>query len=962
MTFKTLRRLLGASLLCSITLTGCASCEGDEPQPLDALDMSSDMPEADMTPDMMDLAATEDQADTAADLTTEPDLTTPTPCQADEFVQNNACMTCPAGTTNEAGDDTSGPDTRCDVTLCTEDERVRANTCQPCPAGATNAAGDDASGPDTRCEVTRCAEDEFVEDNTCVICPAGTTNLAGDDASGADTTCDGILCPSDTRVEDNTCVMCPAGTTNAAGDDASGADTMCDATLCSTNERVEQNVCMSCPAGTINATGDDASGPDTMCDAVLCGANEFVSNNTCMSCPEGTTNAVGDDASGPDTQCDATLCEQDEFVLSNICVECPAGSTNAAGDDASGANTACDAILCSADERVRKNTCVSCPEGTTNAAGDHASGPDTRCDITLCQADEFVQNNACVTCPAGTTNSAGDDASGADTTCDGILCPSNTRVENNTCVTCPAGSTNAAGDDASGADTMCDAVLCELDEFVENNSCVSCPAGTVNAPGDDSSGPDTQCDDACVPVFGKTCDQLQTNYLKASNVGASDQFGIALAASGDTIVVGARTESSATPTNPQDDTAFGAGAVYVFVRDPVTQVWNEQAYLKASNTKAGNNFGYAVAIEDDTIVVGAPLESSASGATPDDASAVFSGSAYVFERDPATQTWSEQAYLKASNVTAGDQFGHAVAISGDTIVIGARYEESADPSNPADNSVLSSGAAYVFERDLANSTWSQQAYLKASNVEAGDQFGHAVAISGDTIAVGALEEDSGLIDDMADNSKVDSGAVYIFERDPATQTWSEQAYLKASNLDRGDLFGFAVAISDDTLVVSTIGEDSASQSTPTDNSAETSGAAYVFERDPATQTWSEQAYLKASNIEANDQFGYAVAIQGDFIVVGAREEWSGAIQNQADNAAPKSGAAYVFERDPNTQTWSQKVYLKAFNVDPLDLFGSAVALTSTTVIVGAVGEDSATTLDPTDNSVDVSGAAYTFDL
>ena len=173
-----------------------------------------------------------------------------------------------------------------------------------------------------------------------------------------------------------------------------------------------------------------------------------------------------------------------------------------------------------------------------------------------------------------------------------------------------------------------------------------------------------------------------------------------------------------------------------------------------------------------------------------DNSAEESGAAYVFVR--SGNTWSQQAYLKASNSEADDRFGETVTISGNTIVVGAPREDSdADGVNgdQDDNSAEDSGAAYVFVR--SGITWSQQAYLKASNSEggefSGDLFGISVAISGDTIVVGARREDSdadGVNGDQDDNSAQGSGAAYVFVR--SGSTWSQQAYLKASNSDRSD--------------------------------------------------------------------------------------------------------------------------------------------------------------------------------
>ena len=264
------------------------------------------------------------------------------------------------------------------------------------------------------------------------------------------------------------------------------------------------------------------------------------------------------------------------------------------------------------------------------------------------------------------------------------------------------------------------------------------------------------------------------------------------------------------------------------------------------------------------------------------------GAHYPITIDPIAQ----QAYLKASNTGASDFFGASVAISGNTVVVGAFGEDSAATGvngNQANNSAIDSGAAYVFVR--SGSTWTQQAYLKASNTGASDFFGASVAISGDTMVVGAYDEDSaatGVNGNQANNSAVDSGAAYVFVR--SGTTWTQQAYLKASNTGVSDLFGNSVAISGDTLVIGAYTEDSAAtgvNGNQADNSAFASGAAYVFVR--SGSTWSQQAYLKASNTGPNDLFGASVAISGNTVVVGAFGEDSAATGvngNQAITALP----------------------------------------------------------------------------
>jgi len=464
----------------------------------------------------------------------------------------------------------------------------------------------------------------------------------------------------------------------------------------------------------------------------------------------------------------------------------------------------------------------------------------------------------------------------------------------------------------------------------------------------------------------------QQAYLKASNTGASDSFGISVALAGDTLVVGAfQEDSNATGVNGNqaDNTASDSGAAYVFTRSGTT--WSQQAYLKASNTGISDLFGISVALAGDTLVVGAYREdSNATGVNGNQAdnTAGDSGAAYVFTRNGTN--WSQQAYLKASNTGASDAFGSSVTLAGDTLVVAAHVEDSNATGvngNQADNSALSSGAAYVFTRSGTN--WSQQAYLKASNTGASDIFGSSVTLAGDTLVVGAYFEASnatGINGNQADNSALNSGAAYVFTR--SGTNWSQQAYLKASNTGASDWFGISVALAGDTLVVGADLEDSNAtgvNGNQADNSALSSGAAYVFTR--SGTNWSQQAFLKASNTGTSDQFGRSVALAGDTLVVAAHVEDSNATGvngNQADNSALSSGAAYVFTRSGTN--WSQQAYLKASNTGGIsDWFGISVALAGDTLVVGASGEDSNATGvngNQADNSASDSGAAYVFDL
>jgi len=403
-------------------------------------------------------------------------------------------------------------------------------------------------------------------------------------------------------------------------------------------------------------------------------------------------------------------------------------------------------------------------------------------------------------------------------------------------------------------------------------------------------------------------------------------------------------------------------------------------YFKASNTDAGDGFGDLVSLSGDgsTLAVGARFEDSNAtgiGGNQADNSAGGSGAVYVFTRSGVT--WTQQAYVKASNTDESDQFGISVSLSGDgnTLAVGAPIEASnatGIDGNQADNSAGGSGAVYVFTR--SGVTWTQQAYVKASNTDVADWFGISVSLSGDgnTLAVGARFEASnatGIDGNQADNSLAQAGAVYVFTRSGGA--WSQQAYVKASNTDVNDRFGWSVSLSGDgnTLAVGAFWEDSNAtgiDGNQADNSAVQAGAVYVFIRSGGA--WSQQAYVKASNTDADDGFGDSVSLSGDgnTLAVGSRREDSNATGidgNQADNSAVASGAVYVFIRGGGA--WSQQAYVKASNTDAGDGFGDLVSLSGdgSTLAVGSTGEDSnATGIDgnQADNSATRSGAVYVF--
>ncbi len=470
-------------------------------------------------------------------------------------------------------------------------------------------------------------------------------------------------------------------------------------------------------------------------------------------------------------------------------------------------------------------------------------------------------------------------------------------------------------------------------------------------------------------------------YFKASNPGVNDILGnaIALSADGLTLAVSAYGEASISLSNPADDSAPEAGAVYVFSK--IAGVWAQQAILKAPNAAARHFFGKTLALSADgnTLAIGADGEGSNHTGTfaimpAGNALAPDSGAVYVYNRSGTA--WTQQAYIKAAHVDPADLFGFALALSrdGNTMVVGAWYESgggTGTTGDPADNSSFASGAAYVFKRSGTN--WTQQAYLKASNADVGDWFGLSVAISadGNTVAVGAFSEASNTGADPFDNSAANAGAVYVYTQ--SAGVWSTQAYLKAPVPETGDNFGVFLALSGDgnTLAIGMHGDDSNHTGTfsvmPVDNSlAANSGAVFVFTR--TAGAWAQQAYLKASNARSPARFGrrFALSESGDILAVAAyREDGAGAglAADSANQTFIDAGAVYLFGR--SGLAWTQRSYIKASNTQAGDRFGIGMAMTADgrTLAIGAESEDSQATGvggNQADNSISKAGAVYLY--
>ena len=374
---------------------------------------------------------------------------------------------------------------------------------------------------------------------------------------------------------------------------------------------------------------------------------------------------------------------------------------------------------------------------------------------------------------------------------------------------------------------------------------------------------------ACVPVAGASpLWSFQQAELTLPNPGAVDLFGESVAVSGDTAVVGAQLGLG------------GAGAVNVYVR--TNGVWARQATLTAADGAAGHEFGMTVAISGGTVVVGAPdHEASGTG-----------GRAYVFTRSGTT--WTLQQELAAPDGASGDFFGNSVAVSGDTAVVGA-YERAAPGTNDT------AGAAYVFVR--SGSSWSQQgADLVASDHADFDWFGSSVAVSGDTVIVGAYHQ------------ATLAGAAYIFVHNGAD--WVQKAKLTAPAPAKLDEFGLSVAVSGDTALIGAMGRAVGTLGVR-------QGAAYVFVR--SGSTWSQQSELTADDGALYDYFGQTVALDGDTALVGA--------PGHAVGSLTSAGAAYVFSRAGGV--WTQAPELTMSDAASGDEAGATVALSGATVLIGA---------------------------
>lgn len=389
------------------------------------------------------------------------------------------------------------------------------------------------------------------------------------------------------------------------------------------------------------------------------------------------------------------------------------------------------------------------------------------------------------------------------------------------------------------------------------------------------------------PVYAE-CNALETAKLLASDSSLGDSFGFSVAVSGDTAIMGAY---------GNDHAGEDSGAAYVFIRSigPGGPEWIPQQMLTASNAATGDGFGRALAMAGDTALIAAPNN--------DDAGS-YAGSLYVFTRTDGV--WTQWQNLTATDAAPGDFFGRSVDMSGDSLIVGAWGDDDLGGS---------SGAAYVFTR--TDGIWTQQQKLIASDGQWGDFVGVSVSISGDTAIAGAHgDDDAGSF----------SGSAYVYTRTDGV--WTEQQKLEASDAAEDDRFGYAVAVSGETLMVGAYGHAG-------------TGTVYVFNR--SGNVWTEVQKLTASDASFGHSFGNSIALSGDHAIVGAERD---------DHAGSESGSAYVFVRVGGI--WVEQQKLIASDAAPSTDFGTSVSISNETVLIGASADDGGGGIGP--------GSAYMFDL
>lgn len=354
----------------------------------------------------------------------------------------------------------------------------------------------------------------------------------------------------------------------------------------------------------------------------------------------------------------------------------------------------------------------------------------------------------------------------------------------------------------------------------------------------------------------------------------------------------------------------------------------------APDATAADRFGCSVAISGNYAIIGANLEAhDAVGLNPLNSS----GSAYIFKK---TETgWQFQQKIVANDRAANDQFGYSVAISGEFAIVGAQFE---DQDAAGSNTVSNAGSAYVFKLDN-NGVWTQQQKLIANHRGIDDNFGFSVAIEGNIIVVGAYREDQD-VNEL--NSKTNSGSAYVYKFDGTN--WEQINKLVATDRSEESQFGYTVAINGDNIIIGAPLDKLDVDGLNTLNSA---GSVYLFKH-VSCNNWLQQQKITAADRAMDMKFGVSVAIDGNYLVVGAD---GNATNTAGAGAMATSGAAYVFNL--NQVSWVQQKKLIASDRAIGDAFGISVAINGDHILVGSYLEDEDVNGS---NMLSASGSAYFF--
>ncbi len=380
--------------------------------------------------------------------------------------------------------------------------------------------------------------------------------------------------------------------------------------------------------------------------------------------------------------------------------------------------------------------------------------------------------------------------------------------------------------------------------------------------------------------------------FEADHPAANGAYGATVAMQGSTLVVGQIEDQS-----PGSFVTVGAGRAFVYEFRGGS--WHQEQVLTGSDAVPGSRFGTAIALQGDWLPIGA------SGQVRVDGSSTIQGAVYVFRRGPGG--WTEIQKLVAADGELGDLFGYAIAMQGNVAVIGAFLEDI--ELTPV---VVDTGAVYIFA--FAGNNWTQSQRLLTVGVTTNAHFGETVAIDGGTILVGAHLADVG--------TQPFAGEAFVFERNP-DGSWPglQSQNLVVSDATSGDRFGQYVAIQGDEMIIGARRDE---------DHGVNSGSAYVFRRTAPGSAWVQTQKLLASDGEAGQVFGHAVAIRDDRIVVGAPAATSG---------NPRPGDVYVFHRSLPGNTWVEAERISPVDGATADGFGSAVALLGTTLAVGSMLHD-----------------------